>query len=222
MPRGMCVCVYVCVSLHAHVSLCTYTVFEGGWEGLCVYYVFCLVPIIKHWLCYCCKCMCSFPTRIASVVFCTKATLSTHKPLQAVEPNVEFGALLQDIYNEIIHNVQYQGRKAILRWKHCTQHIMDLNVSPCCRTCQHPVLSLHWAPCGEAEMSPELFCKFFLTDRLLIPRGEVYFCMTFQLCYCLTWILHLAQGHVSSRDLQWMKYCFAICFASLLQSNRNM
>lgn len=56
-----------------------------------------------------------FPTRTASVVFCTKATLSTHKPLQAVEPNVEFGALLQDIYNEMIHNAQYQGRKAILR-----------------------------------------------------------------------------------------------------------
>ena len=56
-----------------------------------------------------------FPTRIASVVRCTKAELSTHKPLQAVVPNLEFGAPLRDVYNEMIHNAQYQGGAAILR-----------------------------------------------------------------------------------------------------------
>ncbi len=54
-----------------------------------------------------------FPTRIASVVFSTKAAFSTHKPLQAIEPNLEFRALLRDVYNEMIHNAQYQGGAAI-------------------------------------------------------------------------------------------------------------
>ncbi len=55
------------------------------------------------------------PTRAASVVFCTKAAFSTHKPLRAVEPNVEFGAPLRGVYSEMIHNAQYQGGASILR-----------------------------------------------------------------------------------------------------------
>lgn len=92
-------------------------------EGLWIFHFFCLVPVIKHCLSYYCKCiracmhacMCFSPTRIASVVFCTKAAFSAHKPLQALEPKVEFGALLQDVCNEMIHNAQYQGGAAILR-----------------------------------------------------------------------------------------------------------
>lgn len=81
-------------------------------------------------------------------MFCTKAAFSAHKPLQAVEPNVEFEALLRDVYNEMIHNAQYQGGAATLRSKHYTQHILDLNVSPHSWTCQLPMSR-------EAEMLPK-------------------------------------------------------------------
>lgn len=114
-------------------------------------YPFCLVPVIKHWLL---QDSVLFPTRKASVVFCTEAAFSTHKALRAVEPNAESGALLWDVYIEMIHNAQYQSEEAILRWKRCAQHIVDLNASPCCRTCRAPrVLPPRRAVC-EAGMSP--------------------------------------------------------------------
>lgn len=178
--RGAQVCVR---GVGVHVSLCTFAFVwrrKGGFIDVlllppCSYYKTLTVILLQ-------VCV-LFPSRIVSVVFCTKPELSKRKPLQAVEPNLEFGALLQDVYNEMIHNAQYQGGTAILRWKPCAQHIMDLNVSPCCRTCQPHVPSLHSALCDGAEMSPKSFCKFFLSGRLLIPRGEIHFCVTFQLCH---------------------------------------
>ena len=55
-----------------------------------------------------------FHTTIASVVLYTKAVLSPRKPLQAVEPKSGNWSM-QDVYNEVIHNAQYEGGAAIFR-----------------------------------------------------------------------------------------------------------
>lgn len=150
----MCVCVYVCVPV--------YFLFEGEKGCLWMLYYFLLVPIIKHWLWYCWKCvLLSHWSSFSSILHKDTAFNTQASPGCWTEiRNSEFYFGMFTMKWFIMRNVNVGA--ATLKWKHCIQHIMDLNVSPCCRTSQPPpALPLYWAPWDEAECPQNDFIHSF-------------------------------------------------------------
>lgn len=61
-----------------------------------------------------------------------------------------------------------------------------------------------------------------LTETCLIPRGETHFCVTSQLRLCLAGILLLAQGHISSSNLDEGLFCCLLCHPGVKQEKKNV
>lgn len=200
----------MCAKRDIHACMCVYMstyicLKEREREGLQMHYFCSLVPIIKHLLWYSCECV-LFPIRVASVVFCTKSHF------RLLNQNLEFRALLLDIYGEMTHNVH---RCAVSGWSWVESTALStlrrLNTSPCWRTTRCPVspLSCMW----RWNVTKFILMPFYWDS--VISRGESNFCMTLQFCLCLClWGYCLAQGHISNGSLNLMKDCFVVCYSN--------
>lgn len=156
-----CMCQRSCARVPVYLQMCL-----KGRQRVYGCYFSCLVPIIKHWLWYCFKCICLPPPQNSSSSTTRKAALSTHKPLQAFEPNLKCGALLRDVYSEVIHHAQYEGGVVLLNALY-----ISTAQSPCCRTCRLAVLSLNGLRVTKHKCPRKYFVNYFLRWHL-IPWGR--------------------------------------------------